>query len=494
MTRRCPQPLAGPRLAARRRPAAGPAALAAVVLLAGGWLSSPTPAGAARTGTSGSARGPAAHRPARAKLVFGPSLLRTPAVEVTTAPAGVSIEYPVLAAAMGGGGCPPPTLAAELARLGSPPLQVGGVSQDETAPPGTLTQPATSWQTATLYSLPAGFWGQLHCLLSSTHEPLTIGLNMRTGNLAWATQMATEARTAAVNGLSFSLANEPDLYELPNYAALDKPIAGEEAADTSLYEQLGQYLKPAAGSEPLVGPELAVAARWRQLLPLVIRSLGLGTVGVHLYPLTTCRSDSETTIKGLLSRRAADSPARLAWVAQAARALGLPAIISEANSASCGGLTGVSNTPAAGVWALRFGISALEAGFEEVRYHFSGNSYDPFVVRGGQIYERPIGDALVALNTWLPVGTTLHPVPSKRLAAQGVVAHAALRPDGNVVLILDDEGTRPARVLLRGLPAAQLTLMSASRTGLPARSVVSPTNQIPLSLAPNEIVAVTARL
>ena len=146
----------------------------------------------------------------------------------------------MIATDLGRGGCPPPTLAAELARLGSPPLELGGVSQDLTAPAGAAQPAPTSWQTATLYPLPAGFWSELHCLLSSTHEPLTVGLNMRTGNLAWATQMAAEARAAAVDGLSFSLGNEPDLYELPNYSALDKPLAGEEAAAAGLYEQLAR--------------------------------------------------------------------------------------------------------------------------------------------------------------------------------------------------------------------------------------------------------------
>ena len=222
--------------------------------MAGGWLGAPAHA------AGGKAKKPAA---STAKLTFGPSLLQAPSVEVTMDPAGISVEYPVMARDLGAAGCPPPTLAAELARLGSPPLELGGVSQDQTAPPGALTPPPPSWQTATLYQLPAGFWGQLHCLLSSTREPLTVGLNMRTGNLAWATQIATEARPAAVNGLSYSLGNEPDLYELPNYSALDKPIAGEEAADASLYEQLAQYLRPAIGSEPArrprTGDRLALA-------------------------------------------------------------------------------------------------------------------------------------------------------------------------------------------------------------------------------------------
>ena len=472
MSGRTRQPLAVGRLAA---------ALTAAAILAGGWLGAPARAAEEK------AKAPTA---GTVKLTFGPSLLRAPAVEVTMDPAGISVEYSVMQTDLGSAGCPPPTLAAELARLGSPPLELGGVSQDQTAPPGALTGPPTSWQTATLYQLQAGFWGQLHCLLASTREPLTVGLNMRTGNLAWATQMAAEARPAAVNGLSFSLGNEPDLYELPNYSALDKPFAGEEAADASLYEQLAEYLRPAIGGEPVVGPELAVASRWRQQLPLVVRTLGLGTVGVHLYPLTTCRSPSEATVKGLLSRRAANAPARLSWVALAAHALGVPAIISEANSASCGGQPGVSNTPASAVWGLRFGISALERGFAEVRYHFSGNSYDPFVVRGGQISERPLANALVALNTWLPGGTTLHPVASKALAARGLVAHAALRPNGSLVLILDNQSTHPARVLLRGLSAAQLTLMSPLQAGLPTRNVGSPSARIAVAVPPNAIVAV----
>jgi hypothetical protein len=41
--------------------------------------------------------------------------------------------------------------------------------------------------------------------------------------------MATEAQGAAVAGLS-SLGNEPDRYRYPNWGALDKPFAGEEAA------------------------------------------------------------------------------------------------------------------------------------------------------------------------------------------------------------------------------------------------------------------------
>src|SRR5205085_1207882 len=83
-----------------------------------------------------------------------------------------------------------------------------------------------SWQTATAYPLPASFWTQLHCLLTATKDPLTVGLNLRTGNLEWAQQMAKAATEAATNGLSFSIGNEPDLYGVPNYSSLAKPLPG----------------------------------------------------------------------------------------------------------------------------------------------------------------------------------------------------------------------------------------------------------------------------
>ena len=133
-------------------------------------------------------------------------------VPVTMAPVGLSLEYPVMARDLGTGACAPPALISELQQLGSPPLALAGDSQDETAPSGALSGPSQSWEAATLYTLPASFWTQLHCLLASSPDPLTVGLNARTGQLSWATQMVAGAQSAATNGLAFSLGNEPDLY------------------------------------------------------------------------------------------------------------------------------------------------------------------------------------------------------------------------------------------------------------------------------------------
>jgi hypothetical protein len=449
---------------------------------------------------AGAARSPAAPppRPASAKphpvasippseVTLSPNPTAA-GVTVTMPPVGLSIEYPTMVQDLGAGSCPPPALASELLRLGSPPLELAGVSQDFTAPDGAISGPPTSWETATLYSLSAAFWSQLQCLLSAAKDPLTVGLNLRSGNLSWATRMVAKAQSAASSGLSFSLGNEPDRYVLPNYSSLDKPQAGEEAAAANLYLQLAGYLRPAIGSAPVIGPEISQPARWRYVLPGVVQELHAQTVAVHFYPLTDCRSPREVTTGGLLSSRVADSPSRLSWVVSQAQAAGLPAIISEANSASCGGLAGVSDSPAAAVWAARFVLSALKTGFREVRFHFAGDPYDPFVVRGAAVLTRPLESALVALNQWLPVGSTLRTLPGVR----ELVASAVVQAGGGTVLILDNERARPRPVVVRGAYRVHVAILRAARAGLTTETL-SAGGRLRLSIAGNSLVAISAR-
>jgi hypothetical protein len=401
-------------------------------------------------------------------LAISPGFTSGPGVPIAHAPIGLSIEYPLMAAELGAGACPPPALQAELLRLGSPRLGLGGQSQDFTAPSGATGAPA-SWEALTTYFLPAAFWSQLRCLLSASKDPLTVGLNARIGQLAWAEAMVAGAQQAATAGLQFSLGNEPDIYYLPNYLSLAKTQPGEEAKEVGLYLQVATYLRQAIGTQPLVGPELASAAHWQAALPGVISTLHLQTVGVHSYPLSVCRSPREATIHGLLAHSVGNAPRRLAWVVADARAAGVSAVISEANSVSCGGKSGVSDTSASAVWALRFVLAAIETGFGEVSFHLSGNPYDPFYLRGGEVVRRPMEGALVALQQWLAPGATL-----RTLRPVGSVSVATVTAAGSEsLLILDNESTKPAPLLLRGVQSAH------------AVQVFSPAGSGPGALAPS---------
>ncbi len=426
------------------------------------------------------------HAPPPPELALTPSLTGTPGAQIAMPPVGLSIEYPLMAAELGAGGCPSPALVAELQRLGSPPLQLAGQSQDFTVPAAAAPPVPQSWEELTAYPLPAEFWARLHCLLSATHEPLTVGLNTRIGQLAWAEQMVAGATSAATAGVDFSLGNEPDLYYLPSYYALDKPQAGEEVLAVNDYLRAAAAIRPAIGASAVVGPELSGPSRWRASLPRVISTLGVRTVGVHVYPLSVCRTPRAATIGGLLAESVGDAPSRLAWVVADARAAGAQAVITEANSVSCGGKAGVSDSPAAAVWAIRFVLSALRTGFGEVRFHLSGNAYDPFYVRGAEVVRRPIEAAMTALNQWLPAGATFRTLPGLR----GISATAIAAPAAQPRVLLDNGSRQPRTVVLReagGIATQSFT----SGAGQPLlRPLKGPGHRVQVVMPANTVLAV----
>ncbi len=224
----------------------------------------------------------------------------------------------------------------------------------------------------------------------------------------------------------------------------------------------------------------------------MIEQLHERTVGVHLYPLSACGGPGAVTVKKLLSSAAADAPRALAWVVADARAAQLPAVISEANSASCGGQAGVSDSPAAAVWAVRFVLAALKTGFQEVRFHFSDGPYDAFVVRGGEVLNRPLESALAALNRWLPIGASIHTLQRVRGLVATAVGGNPTAP-GNPAppqLILDNESAKPQTVVLRGAQTVQVQLLSAVRAGLQAAQLSASRGAIKLTVAANSVLAV----
>lgn len=458
------------------------AAIGAALLVALGSVAAPTPGSAATPATP--TKAPQHHRAPPPPEVTLPPHLSGPSAPITMPPVGLSLEYSLMALDLGTGPCPPPALTAELRRLGSPPLALAGSSQDLTIPFGALTGPPPSWETATLYTLPPNFWTQLHCLLSGSPDLLDAGLNMRKGAPAWAAQIAAGAQSAATNGLEFSLGNEPDLYTMHNYGSLTAGVPHAELVAANVYLQLATQLEQAIGPAPVIGPELARAYRWRHQLPRIIAALHEQTVGVHLYPLSACSGSA--TIEHLLSPASAEAPLALAWVVADANAAHIPAIISESNSASCGGKEGVSDTPAAAVWAVRYVLDALKIGFREVRFHMSNGAYDPFLVRGGRVYDRPLESALEALGRWLPAGSSIQTLRGVR----GLVATAVSGSPGTPQLILDNESADRKTVLLSGVGSVRVEFFTPDHTGLQVAQLGAAHGRIKLDIAPNAVMAV----
>ena len=414
-----------------------------------------------------------------ATLVIGPGA--GGAIKIDADPVGLSIEYPLLARDLGGGGCPPAALVRAIRGLRSPTIRVGGDSQDQTAPAGTPPHPGVS-------DLPSGFWSRLGCLQRESGVAVVVGLNLASGEPAWAATMAADARAVIPRSrLRFELGNEPDIYgsHVPWWNGerlVDEPMpfATYLARARAVAAQLG----PASAIE---GPDFA-SGRWVKALPALARTLHLSALDAHFYPLDACRANAGANIAALLSRGIQLKLDERVRIARDAHAAGLPAVISEANSVSCGGVAGVSDSPAAAVWAFRLVLGALRAGFDSVRFHSSGGDYDPFVLRGGRLTLRPLYLGLAAAAALLEPGARLRAIPSAR-ALDGVAISA---PAGNIDMLSNYAAAARAVTVPAGSPARVRVEAVVARAPTLRRWTVAPSGGRALVTLPaSSVVAIT---
>jgi hypothetical protein len=169
-----------------------------------------------------------------------------------------------------------------------------------------------------------------------------------------------------------------------------------------------------------------------------------------------------------------------------------PAVISESNSASCGGQPRVSDTPVASIWAVRFVLASLLSGFEQVRFHSAGTSYDPFTFStDGTVTRRPLATALFFLHRWIPVGSRITSSAEGPLVFAATVTHGRARS-----MILTSFASHTLEIPVRTeassdrLGTATLTTKSASEVAGSLRVV---DHTVQLKLAPNTVVAFRSR-
>jgi hypothetical protein len=199
------------------------------------------------------------------------------------------------------------------------------------------------------------------------------------------------------------------------------------------------------------------------------------------------------TAKSLLSRHASVEPVKeRAWLLDIATAVHRPAVISESNSASCGGQPGVSDAPVASIWAVRFVLASELAGFEQVRFHSAGTSYDPFTFgTDGTVTRRPLATALFFLHRWIPVGSRI------TSSAEGPLVFASTVMRGHArSMILTSFASHTLDIPVRieasrkQLGTATLTTKSASEIPGSLRVV---DHAVQLKLEPNTVVALRTR-
>ena len=320
-------------------------------------------------------------------------------VLVQRSPFGLSLEYPLMERALGPGPCPSPALVATLRELGSPSLRIGGDSQD-------LAGPTAAYR----YFIPPSFWTTLGCLARQSGAQVTVGLNFATSPLADELTTIAEAEQAIPAAqLSFSLGNEPDLYGIshifPDEPGVEIPAFRPSPWTAAQYASEWQSRRAMLGPIRIEGPDLA-GIGWDSTVGPMLRGDPPDVLDVHAYPTSACGTPLTTAARLLTEHASVGLVEKYDWLLNLAHSLHKPAIVSESNSASCGGKPGVSNTPVAGVWAARYVVAALLGGFQQVRFHSADGSYDPLVFNpNGTVTLQPLGQALMFLHRWIPLGS-----------------------------------------------------------------------------------------
>ncbi len=402
---------------------------------------------------------------------------------VSRSPFGLSIEYPLMERALGSGPCPGPALVGTLQELGSPSLRIGGDSQDLAGPTATYHR----------YFIPPSFWTTLGCLARETGVQVTVGLNFAKAPVAddLSTIAAAEQAIPAAQ-LSFSLGNEPDLYGIshifPDEPGVTIPAFRPSPWTPAEYVSEWEHRRALLGPIQIEGPDLA-GIGWRAEVGRMLATDRPDVMDVHAYPTSACSAPLTTAARLLAKHASVGLVEKYDWLLRVARAAHRPAIVSESNSASCGGKPGVSDTPVASVWAARYVVAALLAGFAQVRFHSANGSYDPLVFNpDGTIAMRPLGHGLLFLHRWIPVGSRIESDSGNPRVLAATIANST-----ETSVIVSSFSSKPLSFSIdvpgaaTSLPTGTLTTSSAIEE---PGSVAVVAHRAQLVLAPDTVVAV----
>ncbi len=388
--------------------------------------------------------------------------------------AGLSIEWRSVPDYIGAEGRLNPVfqrLVGELARAGNgaPTLRFGGDSTDHTwwnpdglpKPPGIVTDVNPAWI------------AHLSQWVQAARTPLLLGLNMGLNDPGQAAALAGAARAGlpprTIRG--FELGNEPDLYATPRtYLVGPNVLARAQKRPTGYgYDDYRREIADHVAAVRAVVPDVGLSAggfasgSWDDLQDdILAREWAVRLWGVHSYPLQTCdasvrRRGGARYIPKLLAAGAyVPIMDRVRFLAAGAASHGSKLVVSEINSAICGGLRGVSDTLASALWGadVLFGLAA--EGVRTVDFHtWTGSIYGPleFVFARGRPVARvrPLFYAMLLFNRATPAGSRLLDVGPNP-------AGGKLKTWGTV----DPRGTRRVVVINKDPVAARKVVLRVS--------------------------------
>ncbi len=243
-----------------------------------------------------------------------------------------------------------------LRSLGPGIIRFGGITADQNVAWTDAATPRPPWASRTIDAAQLQAIGRL-ARRSGWKILLTVGMAHYEPTAA-AREVAVAHRALGANLLAVEIGNEPDAYGKHGFRELPWIAQGYEE-EVSHYREAIQALTPGVA---IAGPDVSgsgIFTEWGEEEALTQRPALLTG---HHYPLG-CAQKPPPTIESLLSvvTRGRESIS-LGTYMKVSRNQRVPLRIDEANSVSCGGVPGISNTFASSLWATGYITQVMASG------------------------------------------------------------------------------------------------------------------------------------
>ena len=280
-------------------------------------------------------------------------------------------------------------------------LRIGGDSADK-----TYWNPVSRRLPPGSFVLTPGWFRQTGKLLGQLRLRAILDLNLaaRSPYMAVALARAALGYLPAGTIAGFEIGNEPDRfghgYSTNQYAAEFRAYA--------------RALNRVAPRIPLMGPAITSTASNFNWLEGVVAGdrAELGVLTGHRYSLSAC-ADPDSPLYPTIARVLSDSTSvvmarSVKPAVRLAHQSGRPFRLDEANSVTCGGLAGVSDTFATALWAPDALSEVLSTGADGVNVHIRpGKVNAPFLVNPRGLTARPLLYGLILFARTLGLGERL---------------------------------------------------------------------------------------
>ncbi len=356
-----------------------------------------------------------------------------------------------------------------LRSLGPGMLRFGGITADENVAWTDSQTPKPAWATSTIGPAQMNELGLL-ARRSGWQVLLTVGMAHYEPTAA-AREVAAAHRALGPYLAAVEIGNEPNSYGSHGFRELPWIAQGYEE-QASAYREAIEALTPGV---PIAGPDVSGSGAFSEWGEEEALAQSPVLLTGHHYPLG-CAQTPPPSIEALLSSAGRGAAAlSLASYMAVSELRDIPLRIDEANTVSCGGVAGISNTFASALWATGYITQAMAAGTAGI--NLQGNptncvgytplcAPDPTALAQGELRSQPEWYALLLTHTLIgdrPLSTTI-----SAEGAPNIVAAGFSGPGHSLKVILcnnEPEGTSPLAVQLEagaGAGAAQIQRLTDS--------------------------------